>query len=306
MSYYSNNQNQNNDNNGIGAVIGTIGSIVGFIALLSFLGNIGSAASTAASVRAVSNKASVQDTEPDRTANTNNSWEEQRQKFLDQIKKDKPTLTLAEPIRYRPNIIEMKKLDLTKFEIKQTEQFFTSELFVEKAILNIPRFEEPQIVFDDDFINMKSGRLIETDLSSSRLINKGIINNIPQKYKTLNDMGLDKYLGAYSEYLNTSSRMNFASRHLAKSKMRKQYSYDDNNLITNTAQDISDSMQVTETDFSSVNVVEENIMNEFNDMGYGHDIVSTKLDKYDVTPLFQIQDIPNNVNTAIPDKILAW
>jgi len=310
--YYSNNQNQNNNNNGNGSVFGTIGTIVGFIILSSFFGNSGSAVSTAASLRAVSDKATVQDRETERTARIIKQWEEQQRARLDRGYKATPTEPL---IRSYPPIIEWKKLDFTRlerrpdftrFEIKQAEPILLPEMFAEKAVLDIPRLEEPRIIFDDDFLFMPTDGNIESDLSSYRWIKKEFTKKIPTKYKTFGDMGLDKYWDTYSASKDVLWYLNPEYRNITRLINRKRHNNGDNHDIIATAQDISDSMQVTETDFFSVNIVEENINNEFHDIGNGHGIVSAELDKYDVPPQFQIPDIPKNVKTAIPDKIMAW
>ena len=299
------NQNQNNNNNG--SVFGTIGSIIGVLMILSAVGNTGRTAGTAAAIRNVSNNASIKDTKPERTAITKDSWEEQRQKLLDQLHKTEPILTLAEPIRFRPIRIEWDKLESSTIEIKRARRFALPELFEDNVILerHIPHLEESQIVHDDDFY-MQPNEIIRSDLSSLLMRDKISTKRIPTKYKMLSDIGIENYWDVYSEYQGVLLHINPVFRSVAKSKIQKKYSYDDDNLIISATQDISDSLQVDETDFSSINIAEENVINEFNNNVYEHDIIFTDLEKYDVTPQPQIQNIPKNVNTVIPDKIISW
>jgi hypothetical protein len=300
--------NNNNRNKEVGKVVGTVGiiivSVVGVFAFLSALGSIGSAASSSAAIRTASNNAAVRYNEPERAAMANDQWEKQNQKLLEQLKGES-ALTPARPI-------EWKILDLTELEVKRAEPFVLSESIAEKVMprKDIPGLEEPRIAFYGDILNIPTDEVIELDLPSFLWRDYKLINSISPKYKTISDIWVEEYLSAYPEYQDILSRMNPVSRTILKPRIRKRYSNGDNHTLISAVQEFSDSMQVTETDISSINIAEETIINEFHDIGYNHDIaafrVTTELDKYDVTPQALIQDIPKAVNPAIPDKITAW
>jgi hypothetical protein len=84
-----------------------------------------------------------------------------------------------------------------------------------------------------------------------------------------------------------------------RTRIRMLYSNGDKNIIVNSVPEISDSIQDIEPDFSSVNIVEENI-------GYNSDILSIELGKYEVTPQALIHDFSKSLNKPIHDKIPAW
>jgi hypothetical protein len=311
MSQYTN-QPGSGRNIGTGSVVGTIvsivGKIVGVIAVLSFLGSIGNTASTAASIRKVSNNTAVRYNESEKTARETSQWEKQKRELSEWLYKEETGLTPAEPVRHPPIDIELKKPDLTRFELKRAEPFVLSERFAEKVMpkTDIPGLEEPRFAFSGDILNTQIDENIALGLSLFSRKDRKLINSIPSKYKTISDIWIEKYLDAHPEYQDILSLTNPVSRNILQPRIRKRNSNSDNHTLISAAQKFSDSMQVTETDISSVNIAEETIMNEFHDMEYNYESVSVELNKYDVTPQAQIQDIPKTVNPDIPAKITAW
>jgi len=327
MSQYSTNQNQNNNYNnnnynGIGPLIGKI--IVGLFVVLSVIGNIGSTASTVAVLREVPNKTVIVNTTPANTIYTRDNqngqtvrsyngnsiyeMEEQIQRLLALANKE-PHIEFAEHIRPLIIDIELKEPNSIIFEAKPEKQPDQPELFAERGVFNIQRLKKPQIVYDEVIFKERTAAIAKTNLPSFSSINKRITKKLPIEYKTLNDFEMEKIWETYLEYQRVLPYTNTLYRNILRTNLRTRYRNGDNDEnfdITGAMQEISSSTQVSETDFTIVNIAEENTETESYDVLYRHDSTLTELENIDVTSQLQIQDIPKDVNKSISAKIIAW